>query len=202
MIVLDQIDDGGGDVANFESLPEHARMRDMLMRFPEQGAVLMGMAEQFLRRSSELTHAQKEILFAYSSAVNGCDFCHVSHKYTAAELGVDEAVFDQIVDDVERAPIDDALKPLVRYAQKLTTAPSSMTSADAGAVRAAGWSEDALFDAICICGFANLMNRVVDAVGLVGTEEEHRESGHRLANLGYDATMAKAIEALASPEPR
>lgn len=188
-------------MAKFDSLPSHARMRDLLMRFPEQGAVLMGMAEQFLRRDSELSHDQKEILFAYSSALNGCDFCHVSHKYTAAELGVDEHQFDHLVDDVETAPVDESLKPLLRYVRKLTTTPSEMTDHDAATVRAAGWSEDALFDAVCICGFANLMNRVVDAVGLVGTEEEHRESGHRLATLGYEATMAKALEALASAAP-
>ncbi len=185
-------------MAKFASLPDHARMRDLLMRFPEHGAVLMGIAEQFLRRSSELTHAQKEILFAYSSALNGCGFCHISHKYTASELGADEDDFDRIVADVDTAPVDDALKPLIRYVQKLTADPSGMTADDVARVRAAGWSEDAIFDAICICGFANLMNRVVDAVGLVGTEEEHRESGHRLATLGYDATMSKALEALAA----
>jgi hypothetical protein len=73
-----------------------------------------------------------------------------------------------------------------------------MTAADVAAVRSAGWSEDALFDTICICGFSNLMNRVVDAVGLERTEEEHRESGRRLASIGYDATMDKAREALAA----
>ena len=82
----------------------------------------------------------------------------------------------------------------MRYVQKLTRTPSQMTAADAAAVRGAGWSEDTLFDAICICGFSNLMNRVVDAVGLEGTEEEHRESGRRLASIGYDATMAKSRE--------
>ena len=44
------------------------------------------------------------------------------------------------------------------------------------------------------------MNRVVDAVGLEGTEEEHRESGRRLASIGYDATMAKALDASTAVE--
>ena len=67
-----------------------------------------------------------------------------------------------------------------------------MTASDVGDVLAAGWSEDALFDAVCVCGFNNLMNRVVDAAGLVGTDAEHRESGVRLSTLGYDATMSIA----------
>lgn len=185
-------------MAHFDSMPKHSRMRDLLMRFPEKGAVLMSLGETFLRGKSELSDAQKEILFAYGSALNSCDFCHISHKYTAAELGVDEAAFELLLISIDDAPIDEKLKPLLRYVQKLTRTPSRMTAADVAAVRAAGWSEDALFDAICICAFNNLMNRVVDAVGIEGTEEEHRESGRRLATLGYDATMAKAREALAA----
>ncbi len=185
-------------MAHFESMPEHSRMRDLVMRFPEKGAVLMRLGELFLRGASELSHAEKEILFAYGSALNNCNFCHLSHKYTASELGVDESAFDQLLVSIDDAPIDEKLKPLVRFVQKLTRTPSQMTAVDVASVRAAGWSEDAIFDAICICGFNNLMNRVVDATGIEGTEEEHRESGQRLASLGYDGTMSKARDALAA----
>jgi alkylhydroperoxidase family enzyme len=116
-------------------------------------------------------------------------------------LGVDEATFDQLVVSIDAAPIEETMKPLLHYVQKLTRTPSEMTADDVEVVRAAGWSEDAIFDAICICGFANLMNRVVDAVGIEGTEEEHRESGRRLSSIGYDATMAKALEGLAQYTP-
>jgi len=105
-----------------------------------------------------------------------------------------------LVVSIDDAPIDEKLKPLLRYVRKLTFTPSRMTGSDVTAVRAAGWSEETIFDAICICGFSSLMNRVVDAVGIEGTEEEHRESGRRLASIGYDATMAKALEGLAARE--
>jgi uncharacterized peroxidase-related enzyme len=178
-------------MAHFESMPEHSRMSDLLMRFPEKGAVLMSLGELFLRGTSELSHAEKEILFAYGSALNDCNFCHLSHKYTASELGVDESAFDQLLVCIDDAPIDEKLKPLVRFVQKLTRTPSQMGAADVASARAAGWSEDAIFDAICICGFNNLMNRVVDATGIESTEEELRESGQRLASLGYDGTTAR-----------
>ena len=185
-------------VAHFESMPEHSRMRDLLMRFPEKGAVLMSLGELFLRGTSELSHAERETLFAYGSALNDCDFCHLSHKYTAAQLVVDEAAFDQLLVSIDDAPIDEKLKPLVRFVQKLTLTPSQMNAADVTSVRDAGWSEDAIFDAICICGFNNLMNRVVDGLGIESTEEELRESGVRLASLGYDGSMGKARDALSA----
>jgi len=185
-------------VAHFESMPEHSRMRDLLVRFPEKGAVLMSLGELFLRGTSELSHAEKETLFAYGSALNDCDFCHLSHKYTAAQLGVDESAFDQLLVSIDDAPIDEKLKPLVRFVQKLTLTPGQMNAADVASVRAAGWTEDAIFDAICICGFNNLMNRVVDGTGIESTEDELRESGQRLATLGYDGSMSKVREALAA----
>ena len=185
-------------MANFPSMPEHSRMRDMLMRFPERGAVLMRVAQQFLRGPSELTTAEREIVFAYGSALNGCVFCHTSHKYTAAELGVDEAMWDGVIADLDTAPIDDRLRALLRYVRKLTLTPNAMAANDVSDVLTAGWSEDALFDAICVCAFNNMMNRVVDATGIVGTDAEHRESGVRLSTLGYDGTMDKARDALST----
>ena len=133
-------------MANFPSMPEHSRMRDMLMRFPERGAVLMHVAQQFLRGPSELTTAEREIVFAYGSALNGCVFCHTSHKYTAAELGVDEAMWDGVIADLDTAPIDDRLRALLRYVRKLTLTPNAMAANDVSEVLTAGWSEDALFD--------------------------------------------------------
>jgi len=186
-------------MANFPSMPEHSRMRDMLMRFPERGAVLMQVAQEFLRGPSELTPAEREIVFAYGSALNQCTFCHTSHKYTAAELGVDEAMWDGVLADLDSADIDDRLRALLRYVRKLTLTPSAMTADDVAAATTAGWSEDALFDAICVCAFNNMMNRVVDAAGIVGTDAEHRESGVRLSTLGYSGTMDKAREALSAP---
>ena len=185
-------------MANFPSMPEHSRMRDMLMRFPERGAVLMHVAQQFLRGPSELTTAEREIVFAYGSALNGCEFCHVSHKYTASELGVDETMWVAVLADLDTAPIDERLRVLLRYVRKLTRSPSEMVADDVASVLAAGWSEDALFDAICVCAFNNMMNRVVDAAGIVGTDAEHRESGVRLSTLGYDGTMEKARDALSA----
>ena len=53
-----------------------------------------------------------------------------------------------LASDLETAPIDERLKPVLRYVEKLTKTPYQMTQADADAVRAAGWDELALSDAV------------------------------------------------------
>jgi hypothetical protein len=41
-----------------------------------------------------------------------------------------------------------------------------MVEADAAAVYAAGWDEQALFDAISVCALFNLMNRIIEGSGV------------------------------------
>jgi len=54
------------------------------------------------------------------------------------------------------------MKPLLRYVGKLTLTPAKITPEDAQAVLAAGWHEQALHDAVAVCGLFNMMNRMVE----------------------------------------
>jgi hypothetical protein len=63
------------------------------------------------------------------------------------------------------------MKPLLRYVGKLTLTPSRMIPADAEAVFQAGWDERALHDAVSVCALFNLMNRLVDGLGIQAGED-------------------------------
>ena len=81
-------------------------------------------------------------------------------------MGVDVEVIEALLADRNSAPVDEDLKPLIAYAEKLTLTPSKLTEADAQAVYDAGWSEDALYDAVQVTGLYNLMNRIVEGTGV------------------------------------
>ena len=50
----------------------------------------------------------------------------------------------------------------------------------------AGWTDEAIYDAINVCGLFNFYNRWIDASGVCEMPEEaHRLSGKRLAERGY-----------------
>ena len=63
--------------------------------------------------------------------------------------------------------IDNNLKPVLAYVKKLTLTPSKISDNDAQAVFKAGWSEQALHDAITVCALFNFMNRIVEGHGVV-----------------------------------
>ena len=50
---------------------------------------------------------------------------------------------------------------------------------------AAGWEEQALHDAVAVCGLFNLMNRLVEGLGITAGEDYFRAAARRLADAGY-----------------
>lgn len=148
------------------SLPANARLNDVFKRFPKGLAPLLAYHDALLREESPLTVAERELIAAHVSAVNGCRFCAGAHALMAQAFGVPEAALTALQDHPETAPVPDKMKALLAYVRKLTETPSRMTARDAAAVLDAGWSEEALYDAVAICGLYNLMNRIVDAMGI------------------------------------
>ena len=90
-------------------------------------------------------------------------------------FGIDEAVFEALLNDVDPAPVDDRLKPVLRYVRKLTGSPSQLVEANAAAVYDAGWNDTALFHTIAVCAYFNLANRMVDGCGVEVSDKRLRD---------------------------
>lgn len=168
------------------SLSDRASLPDLFKLFPRRSAMLLRLTEDILRGESVFSPAQRELFFAYGSALNACNFCADSHIAVAAAFGLDEALLIQLLVDIDAAEVDTAIKPVLKYIKKLTATPSRMTEADAQAIYAAGWDEQAFFDVVCICGLHNLLNRVVDGCGIeVGQQEAKATAAELIPALGY-----------------
>ena len=148
----------------FPSLPETAHLTDLLSRFPKTVQPLMAYTNAVLRTEGALSMADRELIAAYVSGLNACTFCFGSHLIYARALGVEEGVIEAMIADPASAGVKWA--PLLEYLKKLNTLPSKLTPADAQAVLDAGWSEEALFEAIEVAGLFNMMNRIVEGAGV------------------------------------
>ena len=73
--------------------------------------------------------------------------------------------------DYRDADLPDPVRALCDYAVKLTRSPASVGAADADALRACGWDDEAIHDAIQVIAYFNYINRVAEGVG-VGAEPE------------------------------
>ncbi len=151
----------------YKSLKDPAYLEDLFARFPRGVAPLIAFHDAVLRNpDSPLSVAERETIAALVSGLNACDFCFGAHKTMAMAFGIEETTITAMVEDVDSAPVDEKLKPILRYVRKLTLTPSRMVQDDADAVFAAGWPEEALHDAVLVCALFNFMNRVLDGSGI------------------------------------
>jgi alkylhydroperoxidase family enzyme len=62
--------------------------------------------------------------------------------------------------------LDERTRTLLGYAEKLTKTPSQIADADVESLRAAGWNEDAIYEATALISFYNFTGRMEAASGL------------------------------------
>jgi uncharacterized peroxidase-related enzyme len=62
--------------------------------------------------------------------------------------------------------LDEKTRALLAYAEALTKEPAAIGDADVEALRDAGWSEDAIYDATALIAFFNFSGRMEAASGL------------------------------------
>lgn len=93
---------------------------------------------------------------------------------------------DAVLRDYRTAPISDKEKALFAFVEKVNRASNQIRQEDVDAAKAAGWSEEALYDAITVCAAFNFLNIWVDAAGVRDMPAAaYAMSGHRLATEGY-----------------
>lgn len=89
-----------------------------------------------------------------------------------------------VLDDYRSAPIDAQFAELLVLIEKAARNAASITREDVDAVRSAGWSEEAIYDAITVCALFNFYTTWVDGTG-VADLGDYTASGKRMAENGY-----------------
>ncbi|MEM8743275.1 MAG: peroxidase-related enzyme [Pseudomonadota bacterium] len=158
---------------------------DVFLRDPERYTPLLQFIEAVMVKDSELTKAEREMIASHVSRLNGCDFCLGAHKWTLAAMDIDPKLIDAAAEGADSSVLDERLRPVLRFAAKLTRAPHEVGQADIEAVRAAGWSDQAIEDATNVTALFNYVNRLVDAFGIEGDEPYFKQIGAALALQGY-----------------
>lgn len=98
----------------------------------------------------------------------------------------DRALVDAVLDDYRSAPISDRDKALFEFIERMNRESSRLQPEDVDKVKAAGWSDEALYDAITVCALFNFYNKWIDATGVGDMPAaSYSASGQRLASFGY-----------------
>ena len=94
-----------------------------------------------------------------------------------------------MLEDFRSAPITDREKALFAFIEKVNRQSNATTQEDIDTVKRAGWSEEAIYDAIAVCALFNFYNTWIDATGVHDMPAAaYDASGARLASSGYVAS--------------
>jgi uncharacterized peroxidase-related enzyme len=149
------VDDAAGIVASHSLIPEalhHA--------FATFGAL---MAPEL-----PLDRRQHEMIATVVSATNRTYYCTVSHAEFLNRVIGDDGVADAVRRDFRSAPISDADRAMLEYAEQITLDATRVTDEHHARLRDAGFDDTGILQITLIAAWFNYINRVADALG-VGT---------------------------------
>jgi uncharacterized peroxidase-related enzyme len=173
-------------MAFFKSLPADAGPANLFAKYPGIYSLWSKMSQALMNGPSPLTQSERELIFAYAAGVAGCKFVYAAHSEVAYAWGVERGVLDRLLENLDKAPVDARLKPLLAFVRKLTLTPGEMSQADADAVFEAGWNDQALHDAIAVTARAAFMQRLVEGHGFTPMSPEvAARQAKRRVELGY-----------------
>ena len=151
----------------YPSLPDSHHLVALWQRFPRGIEPLLGLHDDFLRNEdSELTIAERELIAAHVSNLNGCRYCAVAHQRYATAFGIDQGVFGDMAVETGHDSLSPRMQAALDYAAKLTRDPAAVSQSDFDALLAAGWSEDGIHDIVCVTAIYAFMNRLLEGSGM------------------------------------
>ncbi|MBL8664944.1 MAG: carboxymuconolactone decarboxylase family protein [Alphaproteobacteria bacterium] len=186
-------------MAQLRNLPDHATVFDVFSAYPEMFGHIADFSQAAFRGPGPLPPRDRELIFSYVSQLNACEYCFGGHAETTKLLGAAPDVFEKLKIGIDTAPVDAKLKPLLRYAKKLTETPARITPADAEACYAAGWSDEAIMQAIAMTCLANFMNRLVEGSGVHADPSKFAMRAKAAVEKGYQRPFREKMAALGKP---
>ena len=95
---------------------------------------------------------------------------------------------EAVLEDFRTAPIPDRERALFAFIEKITRQSNATRQNDIDALKEAGWTEAAIYDAITVCALFQFYNTWIDATGVYDMPAAaYAMSGVRLATDGYVA---------------
>ncbi len=161
---------------------------------------LVRFTEEVMRGPSPLSPGLRELIGAYFSKRNQCSFCSDAHAAAAAEY-LEEGLVEEVLRDLETSRLDAAHKALFRYIGKLAEHPERVVAKDINALKEAGWSEEAIYDALTVASVFKFYNTWNNGSGVQKmSSSDYIYSGKVLNTLGYcmDFKLTRLLKLTAS----
>jgi uncharacterized peroxidase-related enzyme len=126
------------------------------------GKHMKAVTHEAMRGPSAWSVGDRELMAAFVSKINECEFCIKAHTAVSAMAYRDDAKVAAALSDLDTAVIEEPLRATLRLLGKLTRQ-HAVDANDMSAALAAGVSRQQVEDALSVCFAFNSMNRLADA---------------------------------------
>ena len=165
--------------------PEYPKIWDLFAFGEDYTGHLARFTNGVLRTPASITPGMRELVAAYTSRLNRCEFCTKAHAAAAGELLDSHELVEAVLTDRESSPLDEKDKTLLRFTEKLTHSSWDIAAEDMTPLREAGWNDEAIYFTITACALFNFYNRWISGSGVPAMSDEmHRWQGKLIAT-GY-----------------
>ncbi len=149
------------------------------------GTAAKKLTHEVMRGPSAWSVADRELMAAFVSTVNGSAFCIGAHSATAAQAYQDPAKVAAVLADPDSAPLDEGLRATLWLLGTLTR--EGRVDAEAmRAVLSTGVSRQQVEDALAVCAVFNTIDRLADAFDFeLLTPEGFNAGANYLLKRGY-----------------
>jgi uncharacterized peroxidase-related enzyme len=141
---------------------------------PQKLRNFMAMYNELMLGPSGLSKLEREMVAVVVSSANRCYYCLVAHGQAVRRLSGDAELGEMMAMNYRVARLDGRQRAMLDFAWKLTTEPFATTEADRAALRAAGLSDEDIFDLAETVAFFNLSNRMAYGLEMMPNREYHR----------------------------
>ena len=125
------------------------------------------MVKKYLLQENELPYATKQRIAILVSLENGCEMCVGIHENLAKSLGMKESEIKEISNGIDTLSCSDADKTLLRFVVRSSKKDNyKIVKEDIEKVKAVGFSEKEIFEAVTIGAYFNYINTLSNVFGL------------------------------------
>lgn len=131
----------------------------------------MAYHDALMDKREGLTAAEREMIVVAISSANQCQYCVVAHGAILRVRAKDPTLSEQVAANWRKAAIPPRQKAMLGYAMKVALEANKVDAEDHAALRAAGFSQDEIWDIGAISAFFCLSNRLANSTGLTANRE-------------------------------
>lgn len=178
---------------NDMKLGDQLNLRQIFLKIPDLALPIIDCFQHLMRGSSSLSPGERELIYSYTSGLDGCHFCAFSHRHCAIGLGIPESVFSVPRDRIGAADLPAETRERLAFASSLHALERDSMSLTAPVL--SNHPASAREDVVRVTAFTAFMNRVIDGLGAISPDAMHVIAGKSLAQFGY-LQVRKDVESL------